>query len=101
MQKHDSSYPPRWFIVVVVVTALPIVAYPLLWKYVNSNVIIGLNSDLFRLLINLLPIYIGGSAWLSYKVYVERPAVAWMLQALLILCYAACGWLVCVQEGFL
>ncbi len=53
----------------------------------------GVDSDMLRMLIALLPAYAVATAWLSCRVYVERRGVAWLLQAMLILCYMACAWL--------
>lgn len=96
MQGGDTNRPPYWFVAIVVVMVLPLLAYPFLWEYVDNNSIIGLDYDMFKVLIALLPIYVILSAWLSCKIYMDRPSVAWMLLALLLMCYMACGWLFAV-----
>lgn len=93
MQRRNLDSPPRWFVAIAVITVLPLLAYPLLWNFVINNIVIGIDSDVLRMLIVLLPAYAVATAWISCRVYTERRAVAWLLQAMLILCYMACAWL--------
>lgn len=93
MQRRDLNSPPRWFVAMAVIMVLPLLAYPLLWNFVDNNMVPGVDADMLRILIVLLPAYVVATVWLSCRVYMERRAVAWLLQTMLLLCYMACAWL--------
>lgn len=92
--ENKKNRPPRWFVVVIVVTMLPILLYPWFWAFMQSHTIAGIDNAIFRPLLYLLPIYMLATGWVSCYIYAERRVVAWLLQILLLLCYVACLWIV-------
>lgn len=85
---------PTWFVIVLVVMALPLLFYPYLFAHYDVNCIPGVDYEMLKFLIYILPIYVILSQWLSYKMYVQWPALAWVLQFLLLAVYAICAWIV-------
>lgn len=87
--------PPVWFVVLLVVLALPLVACPYLWTAVDGYVVEGAGGEMLQLMMYAMPVYIVVSQWMSYVLYNERKVVAWILQALLLLMYIFCIPLLC------
>ena len=91
--KQDSTNNttvPVWLVVVLVVMALPLFFYPHLLARYDVSCMPGVDYEMLRLLIYLLPVYVILSQWLSYKMYVQWRALVWILQFLLLAVYAAC-----------
>ena len=78
----SSNPAPRWFIAVAVILTLPVFQLPLLISVMPSQA-----SD--RTLLWVYPFYAVASAWLACRVYAQRPALAWILLAVLVLSHAA------------
>ena len=90
--QNQKSRPPRWFVALAVLTALPILAYPWIWAYFTSRPLSWLDPGMSQFIIYALPVYIIATCWLSCKIYTERPVVSWVLQILLLFCYAMLLW---------
>lgn len=73
--------PPVWFTILMVVLLLPIIAWPFVIMNYNSE-----NSDNWWI-INIFPIYALLTGYLSYKCYVERREISYILLIMLILSY--------------
>lgn len=89
---------PLWFVVVLVVMALPMIGYPRLLQVAMLENVEGVNLDILSLLVYAMPVYVIASQVFSYKVYNQWSALAWVLQVLLFVTYAVSWWLV-VQVG--
>lgn len=91
---NNTPRPPRWFCVLLVLMSMPLLGYPyLLITILNANVWVADNSTM-RFLVYLLPFYIIGSQWITYRIYNERRTEAWILQVMLLMVYLCCIWLV-------
>ncbi|HIZ25552.1 hypothetical protein [Barnesiella sp. An55] len=96
MEKENYSRKvPGWFKVLILITALPIFAWPWLMSratetFTNS----GTDNSLPWAFVMLLPLYVVLSTWISYRVYASRREVSWILQGLQILVYIAMAMLV-------
>ena len=91
---NNTPRPPRWLCVLLVLMSLPLLGYPyLLITILNANVWVADNSTM-RFLVYLLPFYIIGSQWITYRIYNERRTEAWILQVMLLMVYLCCIWLV-------
>ena len=93
IMKRDSTNiasVPSWFVAVLVVMALPLIFYPYLLAHYDVSCVPGVDYEMLRFLIYILPIYVILSQWLSYKMYVQWRALVWILQFLLLAVYAAC-----------
>lgn len=93
--RENMASVPTWFVVVLVIMALPLLFYPYLFAHYDARCIPGVDYEMLKFLIYILPIYVILSQWLSYKMYVQWRALAWVLQALLLVVYAFGLWLVC------
>ena len=96
----STSRPPRWFVAVLSIMTLPILGYPLFWAYLKGHTVAGINDDMMQFLVYALPGYIIASQWLSYWIYNERKNIAWVLQAMLLITYALCVWLMHLAGAF-
>ena len=88
--KNDKFYqerPPHWFVLLLVLSALPLLATPYLWGLVVQYGWVGSGVDTLRFVMYALPVYIVATQWMSYRLYRERKMVAWILQAMLWLVY--------------
>ncbi|MBO7318188.1 MAG: hypothetical protein J6U43_05675 [Bacteroidales bacterium] len=85
---------PWWFVVILVVMVLPMLFYPRLLAVAMMQDVAGVNLDILRFLVYALPVYVVASQIFSYKVYAQWPALAWVLQMLLLATYAMGWWLV-------
>ena len=85
--KVNQERPPRWFVLLLVLLALPLPAVPYLWVLVEEHSWAVGSVDTLRFVMYALPIYIVVSQWMSYRLYCERKMVAWILQAMLLLVY--------------
>ena len=85
---------PCWFVVVLIVMTLPLLLYPVLLDVVHKVCLLGINPDMFKFILYAMPLYIVVSQFFSYKQYTQWPALAWVLQLLLLAVYLMCGWLV-------
>ena len=83
-----------WFVVVLVVMVLPMAFYPRLLEVAMMESVVDVNLDILRFLVYVMPVYVIASQIFSYKVYIQWPALAWVLQLLLFLVYVASWWLV-------
>lgn len=96
MEKENYSRKvPGWFKVLILITALPVFAWPWLMSrateaFTNS----GTDNSLPWAFVMLLPLYVVLSTWISYRVYASRREVSWILQGLQILVYIAMAMLV-------
>ncbi len=95
MTKKDLNInrPPVWFTILLILLMLPLGLYPWFWAYVESGLLSSVDMDMMRYLIYLLPVYVVGSQWMSYYIYNERKALAWILQVILLIIYMMCLWL--------
>lgn len=89
-KEGDIASVPVWFVVLLVAMALPLLFYPHLLAGIGTNSIEGVDNDMFRQLIYIMPVYVVVSQCMSYKMYPQWPALAWVLQFLLLAVYAAC-----------
>lgn len=96
MKKDNYSRKvPGWFKVLILITALPIFAWPWLMSRATSAFTeSGMDDSLPWTFVMLMPLYVVLSIWISYRVYASRPEVSWILQALQILVYIALAILV-------
>lgn len=92
--RENMASVPTWFVIVLVIMALPLLFYPYLFAHYDARCIPGVDYEMLKFLIYILPIYVILSQWLSYKMYVQWPALAWVLQFLLLAVYAICAWIV-------
>lgn len=88
--EKQSPRIPGWFKILILVTASPLFAWPLLMSratdvFTDS----GMDNTLPWTFVMLLPLYVVLSTWISYRVYATRKEVAWILQGLQILVYLA------------
>ena len=93
IMKRDSTNitpVPAWLVVVLVVMALPLIFYPYLLTHYDAGCTPGVDYEMLRFLIYILPVYVILSQWLSYKMYVQWQVLVWILQFLLLVVYAAC-----------
>lgn len=102
MENRDTntSRPPRRFVAVLVIMSLPILGYPFFWAYLKGHSIIGMDNDMMQFLVYALPVYILASQWMSYWIYNERKNVAWTLQAILLITYGLCLWMLHLAGAF-
>lgn len=96
MEKENYSRKvPGWFKVLILITALPVFFWPWLMSRATEAFTDGdMGNSLPWTLVMLLPLYVVLSTWISYRVYVTRREVSWVLQALQILVYVAMAVLV-------
>lgn len=94
-EKKQNIAAPKWFVLLLVLFALPLLAYPYFLSQIDMAVFAGTNADIMRFMIYAMPVYVVLNQWLSYKVYADRKALAWILQVLLLMVYAFDLWLVC------
>lgn len=69
---------PRWFKAIIIVLMLPLALYPVLMSRMSE-------TDQSVWLLRLYPVYViasGICAWIEYR---QRPDVAWVLVALLLM----------------
>ena len=96
MKKDDYSRKvPAWVKVLMLITALPVFAWP--WLMSRATEIFtysGMDNSLPWTFVMLLPLYVVVSTWISYRVYTTRREVSWILQGLQILVYVAMAMLV-------
>ena len=88
--KNEKLYqerPPHWFVLLLVLSALPLLVTPYLWGLVVQYGWVGSGVDTLRFVMYALPVYIVATQWMSYRLYRERKMVAWILQAMLWLVY--------------
>ncbi len=85
--------PPWWFVLILVFTTIPLLAYPWLMTRIELVTMIGMDVDVLRLLLYAMPVYVLITQWVCYHIYVERKLLAWVLQLLLLLVYLGCMWL--------
>ncbi len=81
---QPKSNVPWWFIVVLLVMALPIVGWPWVMSSMPEN---SENSTL----VMCFPIYALLSLYLAYRSFAQRQAIAWILLGVLLISYAGAG----------
>ncbi len=84
MESGSSPRTPLWFVLVIILSILPILVWPAIISQLPPNA-----AQNYRLLITIFPIYAVGSGYLAYKSYPQRSGLAWILIILLWLCYGA------------
>ena len=89
MSRPKSSV-PSWFIIVLLVMALPLIAWPWVMAAMPEN-----NEN--GTLVMCFPIYAILSLYLAYRCFAQRPVLACVLLAVLLLAYIAIGLLACVS----
>lgn len=77
---------PAVFKIAVIVSVLPVLAFPLLLTGT-------LPGGEYRTLLWLYPFYVLLSGWCAWRCYPSRPALAWILVALLWLTHAAIAYM--------
>ena len=91
MGKENYSHKvPGWFKVLLLVTALPVFAWP--WLMSRATEVFTENDMADSMpwtLVMLLPLYVVLSTWISYRVYASRPEISWILQGVQVLVYGA------------
>lgn len=75
-------FTPRWMTVVIVIALLPVFQFPFLLASCPA-------SSTVRALLWIYPFYCLVAAFLAYQSYPQRPAVAWILVALMVLSHIA------------
>ena len=86
---------PLWVVIIVVITALPVVALPILIGRVQQSDV----SDTVRLLLWGYPFYVLVGGWLACISYKTRQYMTWILVLLMALTHAAM-WLLASPEPF-
>lgn len=74
---------PRWFTVVVILVALPVLLLPWLLNAPCTQ------QEGVRLWIWLYPVYVAVAGWLAWQCYPQRQTLAWVLVALMVMSHAA------------
>ncbi len=99
--KNDkgASRVPVGFKVLMLITALPLLAWP--WLMGEATVAFGDRGEdaLQWAFVMLLPLYVVLSTWISYRIYSGWQAVAWILQMLQVLVYVSLWMLVQCGSG--
>lgn len=75
MEKEKSSREvPGWFKILILITALPVFAWPWLMNRATFVFVEKAAGDALPwALVMLLPLYVVLSTWISYRVYSTRP----------------------------
>lgn len=73
---------PRWFTILVVIIALPVLQFPVLLANCPPD-------SAVRTMLWVYLFYVPVAAYLSYLCYPERRALAWILLALMVLSHIA------------
>ena len=91
MEKEKSSREvPGWFKILILITALPVFAWPWLMNRATFVFVEKAAGDALPwALVMLLPLYVVLSTWISYRVYSTRREISWILQGLQMLVYWA------------
>ncbi len=74
----SSPRAPRWFAAVVIVMFLPVFQFPWLLSVCQAD-------SAVRTMIWIYPVYAAVAAYLAWQCYPQRPALAWVLLAILLL----------------
>ena len=74
---------PKWFTAIVVVAALPVFLMPWLLNAPCAS------DEGVRVWVWFYPIYVVVAGWLAWQCYPQRPALAWVLTVLMVMCHAA------------
>ena len=70
---------PKWVILLIIILTLPVFTLPSLLAQCPPD------ARPTRTLVWIYPFYMLLSAWLAWRVYVQRPYLTWILLALMIL----------------
>ena len=89
MMNPERRQTPLWFIVLLIVMALPLAAWPSLMSVQTDT-----DNDTVSTLIMIFPIYAVLSLYLAYRSYGRRSDLSWVLLAVSLLSYAAVAALV-------
>lgn len=80
--------PPIWFTIIIVVMLIPIIAWP----------VVIINHDPENTgnwwIINIFPIYALLSSYISYKCYLDRREISYILISIQLLSYLAVGFII-------
>lgn len=71
---------PRWLTLTVILVSLPVFSFPALLDSCPPEL---------KAMVWLYPVYVVAAAWLAWKCYPQRHALAWILIALIALTHAA------------
>lgn len=80
--------PPIWFTILIIVMLIPIIAWP--FVIINQD---PENTDNWWI-INIFPIYALLSGYISYKCYLDRREISYIILAMLLLSYLAIGFII-------
>lgn len=86
---RPSRRAPRWFVIVLLVSVLPVFQLPLLLSYAGAG-------SPARVWLWIYPIYLIVAACLASQCYPQRRALAWVLIALMWITHAAM-WTLCLM----
>lgn len=89
MTNPERRQTPLWFIVLLIVMALPLAAWPSLMSVQTET-----DNDTVSTLIMVFPVYAVLSLYLAYSSYGRRTDLSWVLLTILLLSYAAVAALV-------
>lgn len=86
MEGKPKSQPraPWWFILIVLLSILPVAAWPLVLTNIHPLV-----NEGNRIFLMVFPVYAVLTGYISYRIYRGRREVSWILLALLWLSYGA------------
>ena len=93
-----SASPPPWFVILLVVLLLPLVFLVMLPGRLDAIAVYAVNPDIAKFAVYAMPLYAVASQVFSYKIYSQWPALAWVMQFLLILAYLMCAWLLILSN---
>lgn len=79
MEEYNKKT-PRWFLWVVIILMLPLLAFPWLISAAPSG------TGMF---VWFYPIYVVTSGWLAYNCYVSRREIAYILLVLMVLSHVS------------
>ncbi|MDE5800795.1 MAG: hypothetical protein K2H74_07225 [Paramuribaculum sp.] len=78
---------PRWFLLVVILSALPVFQLPMLIGAASPE-------SPYRMWLWFYPIYVVVAAYLAWQCYPQRRTLAWVLVALMWMAHV-CMWTLC------
>ncbi len=83
MATSPRRRPPVWFTILILVMLIPVVAWPFM--------LIGYDAEKADnwWIVNLFPIYSLLACWVSYKCYIDRREISYIILGVLLLSYMA------------
>lgn len=73
---------PKWMVAVIIILLLPVFQFPYL-------LVSAPDVQLIRTLIWIYPFYCLVAAWLAWQCYPQRPALSWILLALMVMSHVS------------